>query len=122
MHEGEGDGDGDGMPLSEAETEGAAREMAEQLVDGLMLLSGIIVYRQTGRVGLVRERTRDRSVDAWMCKTREWAREWRMGPWTAICLCTFAVCKEQYSGVNGAVAVEPEPGVQPHPSAQAQAQ
>jgi hypothetical protein len=110
------------MPLSEEDVEIAAREMAEQMVGGIALLSAMIIVQRTGRVGAVQRRTYDRSVEAWMVKTRQWAREWQMGPWTGICLCTFAMCREQWSGEHGTVAAEPDPGVPTHPSAQAQAQ
>lgn len=122
MHSEEG-GDGDGgMPLSEEDVEAAARVLAEQVMGGITMISATISVRRRGYVGVVKQTTFDQGVEAWMAITRRWAREWRMGPWTGIALCTFAVCREQWTAENGAVGAEADQGVPTHPSAQAQSQ
>jgi hypothetical protein len=118
-----GDGGG-GMPLSREEADLAARQMAETIVGLITTLNAAMVLKRTGRLGAVKRETYDRSVTAWVPITRRWALAWEMGPWTAVVLSTFSLCKEQWTGENGAVAVDPgpagDPGVPMHESARAQ--
>jgi hypothetical protein len=107
--------------LSPEEVEVAAREMAVTIVQTITMLSAAIAIRRTGRVGVVQATTFNRSVDAWMWKTRQWAREWNMGPWTAIAISTFSLCREQWTGEHGAVTVDQDTGVPVHESARSAA-
>jgi hypothetical protein len=121
---GGGGDEGGGMPLSQEEVNLAAREMAETIVGLVTTLNAAMVLKRTGRLGAVKRETYDRSVTAWMPITRRWALAWEMGPWTAVVLTTFSLCKEQWTGENGSVAVDTgqaaPPGVPVHESARAQ--
>jgi hypothetical protein len=121
---GGGDDGGGGMPLSEEEVAGAAREMAVALVGLVTMVNGRLALARTGRLGAVQRDTYDRSVTAWLPITRRWALAWEMGPWTAVVLTTFSLCREQWTAENGTVAVDATPaeppGVPQHASARAQ--